>query len=301
MSGKEPQGRRAERRHLTALFSDLSDSTALASSVDPEEFAELLEQLNRTFEQIIHRHGGTILQVRGDGVFAVFGMEAREDESRRATEAALELHDAVRNIAFHSPLPGFSRLTMHSGIHSGLVLAVEGDQILGRFVLVGDAANLASRLSDAAAADEILVSDVSLGPERAFFETGPVREFRFEGIEEPLAVHPVTGRTGIGTRFEARTVGKPTSMVGRERELSILRQVFKTCEDGEARSVSIVSASGLGKTRLVEEFFRELEGSDCLVPAQLLRKLSQRGTPAAGAADGAPAAGSSSGAARSGR
>ncbi len=265
MSGKEPEGRRAERRHLTALFSDLSDSTALASSVDPEEFAELLEQLNRTFEQIIHRHGGTILQVRGDGVFAVFGMEAREDESRRATEAALELHDAVRNIAFHSPMPGFSRLTMHSGIHSGLVLAVEGDQILGRFVLVGDAANLASRLSDAAAADEILVSDASLGPERAFFETGPMREFRFEGIEEPLVVYPVTGRTGIGTRFEARTVGKPTPMVGRERELSILRQVFKACEDGEARTVSIVSEPGLGKTRLVEEFFRELEGSDCLV------------------------------------
>ena len=169
MNSEQPQGRRAQRRHLTALFSDLSDSTALASSVDPEEFAELLDALNRTFEQIILRHGGTILQVRGDGVFAVFGMEAREDEGRRATEAALELHHAVKNIAFTSPLPGFSGLTMHTGIHAGLVLAVEGDEVMGRFVLVGDAANLASRLSDVAGPDEILVSEASLGTERHFF------------------------------------------------------------------------------------------------------------------------------------
>lgn len=265
MSSEQPQGRRAERRHLTALFSDLSDSTALASSVDPEEFAELLDTLNRTFEQIILRHGGTILQVRGDGVFAVFGMEAREDEGRRATEAALELHQAVKNISFTSPLPGFSGLTMHTGIHAGLVLAVEGDEVMGRFVLVGDAANLASRLSDLAGPDQILASEASLGPERHFFQTGPSRELSFAGVADPLTVYPVEGRSEVDTRYQARALGLQTPMVGRERELNRLRRAFDASRRGEGQSVSIISAPGVGKTRLVEEFFGELDSNDCLI------------------------------------
>ncbi len=265
MSSEQPEGRRAQRRHLTALFSDLSDSTALASSVDPEEFAELLETLNRTFEQIILRHGGTILQVRGDGVFAVFGMEAREDEGRRATEAALELHQAVKNIRFTSPLPGFTGLTMHTGIHAGLVLAVEGDEVMGRFVLVGDAANLASRLSDLAAADEILVSEASLGAERHFFRTGPARDLSFEGMQDRLRVYAVEGRSEIDTRFQARSLGPQTPIVGRERELNRLRRAFDASRRGEGQSISIIAAPGVGKTRLVEAFFSELDPDECLI------------------------------------
>ena len=265
MNNERPQGRRAQRRHLTALFSDLSDSTALASSVDPEEFAELLETLNRTFEQIIARHGGTILQVRGDGVFAVFGMEANEDEGRRATEAALELHQAVKNIRFQSPLPGFTGLTMHTGIHAGLVLAVEGDQVMGRFVLVGDAANLASRLSDLAGPDEILASEASLGRERHFFRTGADREVSFDGIDEALVIYPVEDRSQVDTRFQARSLGPQTHLIGRERELNRLRRAYDASRRGEAQSVSIVAAPGVGKTRLVEEFFNELDSSDCLI------------------------------------
>ena len=265
MSSEQPQGKRAQRRHLTTLFSDLSDSTALAASVDPEEFAELLETLNRTFEKIILRHGGIILQIRGDGVFAVFGMEAREDEGRRAAEAALELHQAVKNISFTSPLPGFNGLTMHTGIHAGLVLAVEGDEVMGRFLLVGDAANLASRLSDIAAPDEILASEASLGPERHFFETGPARELGFDGVSDKLTVYPVEGRSEVDTRFQARTRGPQTPMVGRERELNRLRRTFDASRRGEGQSVSIVSAAGVGKTRLVEEFFEELDSQECLI------------------------------------
>lgn len=265
MSSELSQGRRAERRHLTALFSDLSDSTALASSVDPEEFAELLETLNRTFEQIILRHGGTILQVRGDGVFAVFGMEAREDEGRRASEAALELHQAVKNISFTSPLVGFTGLTMHTGIHAGLVLAVEGDEVMGRFVLVGDAANLASRLSDIAGPDEILASEDSLGRERHFFQTGAARELSFNGMRETLTVYPVTGRSEVDTRFQARALGPQTPIVGRERELNRLRRAFDASRRGEGQSISIISAAGVGKTRLVEEFFQELDPEECLI------------------------------------
>ncbi|MGE0623748.1 MAG: AAA family ATPase [Pseudomonadales bacterium] len=264
MRGTGASGRHAERRHLTALFSDLSDSTALASSVDPEEFAELLEALNRTFEQIIQRHGGTILQVRGDGVFAVFGLESREDEGRRATEAALELHDAVKNISFTSPLPGFTRLTMHTGIHSGLVLAVEGDEVLGRFVLVGDAANLASRLSDMASADEILVSETSLGAERHFFATGEARSFPF-GTAEPLTVLPILGHSSVDTRFEARRFGKQTPLVGRERELSVLRRALDNCQQGNAQVVSVVAPPGVGKTRLIDEFLKDVESRGCRV------------------------------------
>ncbi|MEJ2089005.1 MAG: adenylate/guanylate cyclase domain-containing protein [Gammaproteobacteria bacterium] len=264
MSGQDGDGRHAERRHLTTLFSDLSDSTALASSVDPEEYAVLLEQLNRTFEQVIRRHGGTLLQMRGDGVLAVFGLEAREDEGRRATEAALELHQAVRNISFPTPLPE-AGLTLHSGIHSGLVLAIEGDELLGRLALVGEAANLASRLSDMAEPDEVLASELALGVHRHFFHTGPPQSLSFKGVAGPVTVYPVLGRAEIRTHYEARSARSQAPLVGRERELSTLREQYARCVAGTAQAVSIVAPPGLGKTRLAEEFFKELEDEECLI------------------------------------
>ena len=97
MHNKESAATRAaHRRQLTVLFSDLSDSTALTRLLHPEEYAEVLTALRECFEQVIPRHGGTITQVRGDGILAIFGLDAHEDEARRATEAALDLHAAVQ-------------------------------------------------------------------------------------------------------------------------------------------------------------------------------------------------------------
>ena len=118
-----------ERRHLTLLFSDLSDSTRLGEVMEAEDYAEMLAAWRVLCREIVPRHGGHIARIQGDGVLAFFGWpDAGEDDGRRATEAALELHAAVRQAARGA---GWSArgltepLTLHSGIHAGQVFVGE--------------------------------------------------------------------------------------------------------------------------------------------------------------------------------
>jgi class 3 adenylate cyclase len=160
------------RQYLSILFADLSDSTTLAASMEAEQYAEIVDGLRRICREIIPRHGGTIVQLLGDGVLAIFGFPAaQEGDGRRATEAALELHHAIRALPARH-YAGGSSLTLHTGIHSGLVLVAQGDAELGRLQVVGNVTNIASRLASAARRDEILVSRETLGPDAAFFMTG---------------------------------------------------------------------------------------------------------------------------------
>src|SRR5438067_9098531 len=115
-----PSDTDGRRRYLTLLFSDLSDSTRLGELMEAENYAAMLAGWRRLCRDIIPRHGGHIARIQGDGVLALFGYpEVREDDGRRATEAALELHAAVSTL----PSGGLNAapLTLHTGIHAGLV------------------------------------------------------------------------------------------------------------------------------------------------------------------------------------
>lgn len=257
--------KRAQRRYLTALFSDLCDSTALAATADPEEFADLLDELERTCEQTIRKHGGSILQVRGDGIFAVFGLEAEEDAARRATEAAIDLHAVVKNIPCSMPLHNANHLTMHTGIHSSFVLAVEGNQVSGKYTLVGDAGNIASKLSDLAEPDEILVSETTLDAYRKHFQVSDRRDIQIKNLDRALVVHTVDGRKTTNTGLEVLAQQGLSPLIGRSNELQILGSALEKSQQGRSYAVSIIGSPGIGKTRLAEDFLNSLSTSDCLV------------------------------------
>ena len=96
MSGAGSCPAPARRRHLAILFSDLSNSTGIAGRLDPEDYADLLARLRAEYHRAVEAHGGAVAQISGDGMLAIFGHpEAREDDGRRAVEAALDLHEAV--------------------------------------------------------------------------------------------------------------------------------------------------------------------------------------------------------------
>ena len=131
---------RGQRRLITMLFCRPSGSTGLAEWMEAEHYADLLAQLSTLYEQVVPRHGGAVARIQGDGMLAIFGYpEVREDDGRRATEAALELHTLVRGLR-PRPLPEhFKGLTLHSGIHAGVVFVGEGDAVRGRYELIGNA------------------------------------------------------------------------------------------------------------------------------------------------------------------
>jgi class 3 adenylate cyclase/tetratricopeptide (TPR) repeat protein len=292
--------RRTRRQYLTLLFSDLSDSTRLAAELEAEVYGELLDALREASLEVIGAHGGTVARIQGDGVLAIFGLPAaREDDARRAAAAALALHARVRGLSAAG-----QPCTMHSGIHSGLVLVGEGDIERGRFDVMGDAANVAARLSALAAADELLVSDESLGPEARHFDVEPRGRLPIKGRAEPLAVLCVRPASTPASAPRGRRDAAP--LVGREAELDALQRALAAVAGegaaGDTRGVACVAvagAAGLGKTRLVEEFLRRATAAGCDVhrgfcdeglaaePMQPFQQMLRR----AFVADAAPAGG----------
>ncbi|MFT7775963.1 ATP-binding protein [Roseateles sp.] len=247
-----------QRRLLTLLFVDLSGSTAMAEWMEAEHYAAMLAGLRTLYERIVPHHGGVIARIQGDGMLAVFGHpDVREDDGRRATEAALELHAAVRDIVPPGPKPAdFAGLALHSGIHAGIVLVNEGDQMRGRFELLGNAPNIAARLSEAARRDEIIASEESLGLQSQFFQTGPRFSLQLRGRATPLAAYRVHGRAPVGRRFEASMRRGLAPFVGRRGELAALDAALARTLAGRSQWLGIRAGAGVGKTRLTEEFLR---------------------------------------------
>lgn len=261
----------AQRRNLTILFADLSGSTRLAETIEAEHYAVLLARLRALYQRVVPKHGGIVVRIQGDGMLAIFGQpQAREDDGRRAVEAALELHEAVRGLALPGGMAGAGwsagePLSLHSGIHAGLVLIDAGDEMRGRYELLGNTPNIAARLSELAGADEILVSEETLGLQSHFFRTGARRSLMLRGRSTPLTVCDVQGRAAIARRFEASVQRGLAPFIGREPELARLQQALAAALGGRPRWALIRAGAGIGKTRLTEEFLRRAADSQCQI------------------------------------
>lgn len=250
-----------QRRYVTVLFSDVSGSSEHAERLEAEEYAELLGQFRDFARDVIPRHGGSIARLQGDGVLALFGfIESREDDGRRACEAALELHAAVAGLRVGS---GANAATMqlHSGIHAGLVLLIEGDIELGRFDVVGEVPNTASRLCSLAAHGEIMVSEETLGPQAHFFRISAPKRLPIRGRSLPINAVRIEGRAAVERRIDAAARRGVVPFVGREQAFAALFDAAEKARCGNPSAVVISGEPGIGKTRLIGEFQRRL-GND---------------------------------------
>jgi len=237
-----------ERRPVTILFCDLSDSTGLTSSLEPEQFAEILEQIRAVADRAILTHGGEVIRMDGDGMLCIFGYPGiYEDAGRRATEAALDIHIGLAALA--PTLRSTRPLNLHSGIHAGMVLLRSGDIVRGKYEILGDATNTAARLCDAAGPGEILVSAETLGAEHHFFETSGCLDRLLRGKSKPLRAWSVTGRAGVGTRYEARALDGLTPFRARTDESAR----FRTWLAGATPLLQIHGPAGIGKSRFLRE------------------------------------------------
>lgn len=248
-----------QRRYVTVLFSDVSGSSEHAERLEAEEYAELLEEFRRFAREVIPHHGGSVARLQGDGVLALFGhIEPREDDGRRATEAALDLHVAVARLRGGGGATA-TALQMHSGIHAGLVLMVEGDIERGRFDVVGQVPNTAARLCSIAAGGEILVSEETLGPQAHFFRFSAARRLQIKGRAAAINVLRIEGRATVERRIDAAARRGVVPFIGRKAALAQLLRAADTAHRG-AQSVVVVSGEpGIGKTRLIDEFQRRLD------------------------------------------
>jgi class 3 adenylate cyclase/tetratricopeptide (TPR) repeat protein len=255
-----------QRRFVTMLFADLTGSTRLSATLEAEHYAALLARVSHAYWTVVARHGGLVVRIQGDGMLAVFGYpDTGEDDGRRATEAALELHAAVRAMGAEPSLAGLGALTLHSGIHAGLVLVGEGDAVRGRLELTGVAPNIAARLSGAARPDEVLVSAGTLGPDSGLFIVDSRRTLHLAGAPTRIVGLSIVARAAADNRFEARAKRGLSPFVGRTELLDTLAAALDAASVGRAGALALVGSAGMGKTRLANQFLDRCQASGIAV------------------------------------
>jgi predicted ATPase/class 3 adenylate cyclase len=240
-----------ERRQVTVFFSDLSGFTALNEKLDPEDVRDIVNKIWDRAGEIVGRYDGRVTKLLGDAVMAVFGDPvAHEDDPRRAVRAVLELHEAVEALNRDVQPRIGSPIGMHTGINTGVVLTSESVLDGKQTGPLGDTINVAARLSSLGTTGQILVGPETRRAIEDTFDLEDLGRHDLKGKGEPVAVARVVSIAARNVT-PARRSGR---FVGRDRELSLLRDEFERASKGESAFVAISAEAGSGKTRLIEEF-----------------------------------------------
>jgi class 3 adenylate cyclase/tetratricopeptide (TPR) repeat protein len=238
-----------ERKLATVLFADLVGSTARAGSQDPERTRATLDRFYEAMAAEIERAGGTVEKFAGDAVMAAFGAPAAlEDHAERALHCALAMRRRLKTL-FEG------ELSLRTGVNTGDVIV--GQPREGSSFVSGDAVNVAARLEQAAAPDEILIGERTASFVRGAFELGPARRVEAKGKEEGVVGVPLLRALSL---MRPRGVGGlQQAFVGRTGELELLLATYaRAVEQGGPHMVTIMADVGVGKTRLVRELWELL-------------------------------------------
>ncbi len=237
-----------ERRVVTILFSDVTGSTAMGESSDPEDVRAILGRYYAIARDVISAHGGTVEKFIGDAVMAVFGIpQAHGDDAERALVSALALREAVADD------PQTAALALRIGVNTGEVVAARRSET-GDFLVTGDAVNVAARLQQHAEPGAIVVGERTCRAVRGF-AFGEQRSLEVKGKREPISAANLIER-------QAAIRSEAGPFVGRRHDLAQLDLVARRAfAERRPQLVSITAPAGTGKSRLVEEFARRMDGA----------------------------------------
>jgi class 3 adenylate cyclase/tetratricopeptide (TPR) repeat protein len=243
----------SERRHLTILFLDIVDSTALSTAVDPEDLSDTIGRFQKAAIAQITSFEGYVARSFGDGLLAYFGWpKAHEDDPQRAILAAQAAHDAIGELRRPDGRPLFAR----AGIATGWVIL--GD-IGGpaKDEVIGEAPNLAARLQSIASPGQTIVAASTaalLGSEVALHDLGPQSLKGFETNPRAYAVASIKPQA----RFQPRTLYGSTPLVGRDTETNLLRELWSKAKTGHGQALVLTGEAGIGKTRIIRELLDQV-------------------------------------------
>jgi class 3 adenylate cyclase/tetratricopeptide (TPR) repeat protein len=229
-----------QRKTVTVLFCDVTGSTALGESVDPEALRGLLARYFERMKAIVERHGGTVEKFIGDAVMAVFGVPvAHEDDALRAVRAAAEMRAALPELDVKAQI----------GVNTGEVVTGTEERLA-----TGDAVNVAARLEQAAQPGEVLLGATTLVLVRDTVDVEAVEPLALKGKSEPVSAYRLL------RVHETRERRHETRFVGRERELELLRDAWERAQtERRCELATIVADAGVGKSRLVAEALAPLD------------------------------------------
>jgi class 3 adenylate cyclase len=230
------------RKVVTVLFCDVTGSTALGESIDPEAVRALLARYFARMKAIVEAHGGSVEKFIGDAVMAVFGVpHVHEDDALRAVRAAAEMREALPELGVQARI----------GINTGEVVTGTEERLA-----TGDAVNVAARLEQAAEPGEILLGGETLRLVLGAVEIEAIEPLPLKGKAEPVAAARLLTVTGEARRRHE------APMVGRETELKRLHDAFEQAiRDRSCQLFTVLGAAGVGKSRLAHEFLNEVDAT----------------------------------------
>jgi class 3 adenylate cyclase/tetratricopeptide (TPR) repeat protein len=246
-----------ERKIVSVLFTDLVGFTGRAERLDPEDVRATLSPYYARLREQIEQRGGTVEKFIGDAVMAVFGAPvAHEDDAERAVRTALAIREAIRELNEHSPE---LELQIRTAVNTGeAVVALGARPSEGEGIASGDVVNTAARLQSAAPVDGILVGEATYRATRHVIDYRESPPVEAKGKSLPITVwEAVAAHARFGIDVDQRSA---TPLVGRQRELGFLTEAFTRCRTEQtAQLVTLVGVPGVGKSRLVAEFFRVID------------------------------------------
>ena len=245
-----------ERKQVTVLFADLKGSMELLADRDPEEARKLLDPVLERMMEAVHRYEGTVNQVMGDGIMALFGAPiAHEDHAVRACYAALRMQESIRQYAEAVHRTRGVPLHIRVGVNSGeVVVRSIGSDLHMDYTAVGHTTNLAARLEQMAMPGSILIAPETLNLAEGYVVVKPLGERPIKGLDTPIEVFEVMGAGSVRSRLQAAAARGLTRFVGRGLELEQLRQAQDRAGAGHGQLVAVVGDPGVGKSRLFWEF-----------------------------------------------
>jgi class 3 adenylate cyclase/tetratricopeptide (TPR) repeat protein len=244
-----------ERKQVTVLFADLKDSTELIRGLDPEAAQQLLDPAIHIMMDAVHRFEGTVNQVLGDGIMALFGAPiAHEDHALRACYAALAMQAAMRAYTEEVRRTRGLELRMRVGLNAGeVVVRAIGNDLHMDYSAVGETTHLAARMEQLATPGSIRLSAATLRLVEGLVQVTALGLVPVKGLVEPVELFELLGASQLRRRLQAATVQGLTPFVGRQHELAALHQALAQAQAGHGQVVALMGDAGVGKSRLVHE------------------------------------------------
>ena len=244
-----------ERKQVTVLFADLKGSMELLADRDPEEARQLLDPVLERMMAAVHRYEGTVNQVMGDGIMALFGAPlAHEDHAVRACYAALAMQAAVKQYAAEVQRTQGVPVQIRVGLNAGeVVVRAIGNDLHMDYSAIGQTTHLAARMEQMAMPGSILMTRAVLGLAEGWVQVTPLGPVPVKGLDAPVEVFELVSASGLRRRLQTAAVRGLTRFVGRDTEFAALVHALARAGAGHGQVVALVGEAGVGKSRLVYE------------------------------------------------
>jgi class 3 adenylate cyclase len=225
-----------ERKQVTVLFADMKGSMELLADSDPEDARRILDPVLERMMAAVHRFEGTVNQVMGDGIMALFGAPlALEDHALRACYASLRMQEAVQRYSEELRRTNGVEVQIRVGLNSGevVVRSISSDLRMD-YSAVGQTTHLAARMEQLARPGGVLLTAQTWRLVEGRMEVVPQGELQVKGMVEPVATYELKAATGARSRLEAAAARGLTPFIGRDVEMAALSEAAERAAGGRA-------------------------------------------------------------------